>query len=65
MSNIRLTPTRAEVSDIANAVYDGATDLLVTGETAAGKHPVEVVEMLDRIIAQAESDLSRYGGELL
>lgn len=60
-----LTPTRAEVSDVANAVYDGATDLLVTGETAAGKHPVEVVEELERIIAQAESDLARYGAEML
>ncbi|MCQ2546825.1 MAG: pyruvate kinase [Clostridia bacterium] len=60
-----LTPTRAEVSDIANAVYDGATDLLVTGETAAGRYPVQVVEMLERIIAQAESDLARYGAEML
>ena len=60
-----LTPTRAEVSDIANAVYDGATDLLVTGETAAGKHPVEVVREMDKIIRQAVSDLDRYGDEIL
>lgn len=60
-----LTPTRAEVSDVANAIFDGATDLLVTGETAAGKHPVEVVRELARIIEQAEQDLSRYGEELL
>ena len=60
-----LLPTRAEVSDVANAVYDGATDLLVTGETASGKHPVEVIEMLDRIIRQAEQDLDRYGEEIL
>ncbi|MCQ2544907.1 MAG: pyruvate kinase [Clostridia bacterium] len=58
-------PTRAEVSDIANAVYDGATDLLVTGETAAGKYPVQVVKTLGSIIAQAEADLSRYGEEIL
>ena len=60
-----LTPTRAEVSDIANAVFDGATDLLVTGETAAGKHPVEVVREMAVIIAQAEQDLSRYGEKIL
>ena len=60
-----LTPTRAEVSDIANAVFDGATDLLVTGETAAGKHPVEVVQEMAKIIEQSELDLDRYGEELL
>ena len=60
-----LTPTRAEVSDIANAVYDGVTDLLVTGETAAGKHPVEVVKEMAVVIRQAESDLDRYGEEIL
>ena len=60
-----LTPTRAEVSDIANAVYDGATDLLVTGETASGKYPVEVVLEMDKVIKQAEHDLDRYGEEFL
>lgn len=58
-------PTRAEVSDIANAVYDGATDLLVTGETAAGKYPVEVVKEMAGIIQQAEQDIERYGEEIL
>ena len=60
-----LSPTRAEVSDIANAVFDGATDLLVTGETAAGKHPVEVVREMAKIIEQSEQDLARYGEEIL
>ena len=58
-------PTRAEVSDIANAVYDGATDLLVTGETAAGKHPVEVIQQLVKIVDAAEHDKARYGDTLL
>ena len=56
-----LTPTRAEVSDIANAVFDGATDLLVTGETAAGKYPVAVVREMAKIIEQAEYDAEKYG----
>ena len=56
-----LTPTRAEVSDIANAVFDGATDLLVTGETAAGKYPVAVVREMAKIIQQAEYDAEKYG----
>ncbi|MGX8773724.1 MAG: pyruvate kinase [Bacillota bacterium] len=59
------TPTRAEVSDIANAVFDGATDLLVTGETAAGKYPVQVVREMAKIIEQAEHDAERYGSEIL
>lgn len=58
-------PTRAEVSDVANAIYDGATSLLVTGETAAGDYPVEVVRELGVIIEQAELDLARYGKEIL
>ena len=60
-----LTPTRAEVSDIANAVFDGATDLLVTGETASGKHPVEVVKQMAKIIDQAFIDAQKYGEEIL
>ncbi len=43
-------PTRAEVSDIANAVYDGASALMVSNETAIGKHPVKVISTLTRII---------------
>lgn len=58
-------PTRAEVSDIANAVYDGATDLLVTGETAAGKYPVEVIKELVKVVDTAEHDIARYGSDIL
>jgi pyruvate kinase len=47
-------PTRAEVSDIANAVLDGADALMVTGETGYGLHPVRVVEVLHRVIVRAE-----------
>lgn len=60
-----LTPTRAEVSDIANAVFDGATDLMVTGETAEGKYPVEVVEVMGKIIDQATYDAQKYAEEIL
>jgi len=47
-------PTRAEVSDVANAILDGATDLLVSGETAVGKHPHKVVEMMNKVIINTE-----------
>ena len=47
-------PTRAEVSDVANAILDGATHLLLSGETAVGKHPHRVVEMMNTIIKNTE-----------
>ena len=48
------TPTRAEVSDIANAIFDGVDALLVTGETAIGKFPVDVVKTLNQVIQEIE-----------
>ena len=48
------TPTRAEVSDISNAVLDGCDAILLSEETAVGEHPVEVVRVADTIIKEAE-----------
>ena len=53
-------PTRAEVSDVANAIYDGTSAIMLSGETATGKNPVECIKVMDKIARKVEGTLKYW-----
>jgi pyruvate kinase len=57
-----VTPTRAEASDVATAVYDGADAIMLSAESASGQYPVEAVTMMDRIVRHTQDDPTYHTG---
>ena len=57
-------PTRAEASDVANAIYDGTSAVMLSAETASGRYPIQAVRIMNRILRESERDIFSAGSEL-